>query len=621
MFCFENVLSQQSKYFYGLTSAFSGSNLVEINQQPNLMKKLNYFLAGAFLFAQSVFNAQCTFYPAPPNGLVASYYFNNNVIETISNISAGNTNNGVAYTTDRFGNSNSALDFGNTGSTTALTKQYVSLNNPGIFSGDFTIVYWFKTPSSQNNRRMYLFSIDSTGLSDDLNMELNDASAFWVYWNSQGLPGFWGESVNQYQDNAWHMAVLRRESSNLDFYIDMNLKATYNAGTGTIGTNVNTERGKMNLGFDNATAYYISNYFEPLGFNGQMDDLSLYNIAVNTNVLENYYNNYDLAAWFTFSGNLDDNSGCENTALFATTTSSGADLPSLTTNRFSTGNSAYHFNGNGIIKVDAFTNNPILSCSNFFSNDFSVSFWFKTNANNKRMYGLSVDRSTSFPPYDNLAIEFNDSDYPSPGFWTYWNGQGNPGITEGAMNKYSDNVWHFLAYTRNAGTGLITAYIDTINVGTYIDSSPTIGSNTDTMDIGHYQAPWSLSNPNYNNLGFVGDLDEYKFFRHTLSFTEIRDAFLDPNTAYKSVGIHPTALHNLPVSIYPNPSSGLLQISSPVLIHRVGISDLTGRQLRSFIAGDRIVQADISPLAKGIYLVTLYDTNNTVISTQKIIKE
>lgn len=586
------------------------------------MKKSVQLLTSAFAFALSAMSAQCTFYPAPPGGMVASYYFNNNLVETIANSSAGNTNNNVAYATDRFGNASSALDFNNTILTNALTKEFVSLNNPGIFSGDFTVMYWFKADSTQINRRLYLFSIDSAGVSGNLNIELNDNGAVWAYWNGQGLPGFWSGAYNQYNDDLWHFAVLRRSGTLVELFIDMVLMGTYSQ-SGLMGTNNNSNGGKIVLGYDNAIppSPFPSTYFEGMGFNGQIDDLSLYNVALTTNVISNYYNNYDLAGWFTFSGSVADSSGCGNNAFLANTTGNGIDVPTPTSNRFGTGNSAYHFNGNGLIKIEPFVNNPVIGCSDFFSNDFSVSFWSKTAADNKRQYAFSVDRSTGWPTANNFGIEFNDSDFPSPGFWTYWNGMGLPGITEGAMNKYSDSLWHFVTVTRNVASGWITAYIDADTVGTYQDlSSVTIGSDTDTMDVGHYRGSYGVNYLGFDH-GFVGDLDEFKFHRHTLSYAEISSAYTDANTAYRSAGIHKAPEGKTELAIYPNPSSATFHIKSPAPLGRIVIMDVMGKTVMSVNATSKLAEVDMAHAKAGIYFMSVYNTEGALLSTQKIIKE
>lgn len=587
-----------------------------------MKKTISYLIFAATALAGTT-KAQCSFYPAPPDGMVASYYFNGNLVETISNSSAGTVNNGVSYTTDRFGNSNSALNFANTNTTSALTKQYVSLNNPAIFLGDFTIIYWFKTDASQNNRRMYLLSIDSLVTADNLDMELNDASGYWVYWRSQSLPGYWGEAMNTYNDNQWHMAVLRSTGTEVQFYIDMDYKDTY-PYSGTVGSNSQTAAGKINLGFNNAIpgSPLGPNYFEPYGFNGQIDDLSMYDTALSLEVLSNYYNNYDLAAWFPFSGGLTDFSGAGNIAQLGNTTSNPSDNPSLTNNRFATANSAYSFNGNGFISVNDFASNPVLGCIDYFSNDFTISFWSRTQQDNKRMYAFSVDSTTTNPFINNLGIEFNDSDNSSPGFWAYWNGSGNPGITEGAMNKYSDNVWHFVTLTNDASTGIVNAFIDTVLVGSDTNSVPvTIGSNILNMCLGANWSPHGIANLNYINFGFVGELDEFKFYRHVLTSTEIGNDYTDPNTAYKSTGIISNNKSVAKANIFPNPGNGVFKVTSSQNIGKIVVTNMIGETIKVAETEGKTAEVDFQQSSPGIYFVTIYDTNRSVISVQKLVKK
>ncbi|MFM7486742.1 MAG: hypothetical protein ACKO13_07450 [Cytophagales bacterium] len=123
------------------------------------------------------------------DGLVAHYSFSGDFKDAKSSILG--VNHGASFTTDRFGNPNSALLINNTSSSIQATGQYVSLPNPSnsFFNADFTIVFWFKTVDK--GRRMYLLSNDQTSDCSNLNFELNDGTASYLYWNGTGSPGIY----------------------------------------------------------------------------------------------------------------------------------------------------------------------------------------------------------------------------------------------------------------------------------------------------------------------------------------------------------------------------------------------------------------------------------------------
>lgn len=74
---------------------------------------------------------------------------------------------------------------------------------------------------------------------------------------------------------------------------------------------------------------------------------------------------------------------------------------------------------------------------------------------------------------------------------------------------------------------------------------------------------------------------------------------------------------NSQIRMYPNPANAMLYITSPVRVRAV-ISDVQGRE-QIDVADAR--EIDISKLANGVYMVTMYDDNGLRISVQKLVKE
>jgi len=77
-----------------------------------------------------------------------------------------------------------------------------------------------------------------------------------------------------------------------------------------------------------------------------------------------------------------------------------------------------------------------------------------------------------------------------------------------------------------------------------------------------------------------------------------------------------TVVAGTDIHIYPNPAQATVHIESPVNV-RAMISSLDGKVL---IDEKIAVDVDISRLADGMYMILLYDDNNQVVKTEKLIK-
>ncbi|GAA4463196.1 hypothetical protein GCM10023093_11130 [Nemorincola caseinilytica] len=78
-----------------------------------------------------------------------------------------------------------------------------------------------------------------------------------------------------------------------------------------------------------------------------------------------------------------------------------------------------------------------------------------------------------------------------------------------------------------------------------------------------------------------------------------------------------TSINDVDASIFPNPASNVVNIISPVSV-RALISSVDGKALIDVQEAKTI---DIKGLADGIYIITLFDGNGTLIKTQKLIKQ
>lgn len=83
-----------------------------------------------------------------------------------------------------------------------------------------------------------------------------------------------------------------------------------------------------------------------------------------------------------------------------------------------------------------------------------------------------------------------------------------------------------------------------------------------------------------------------------------------------SVGVNALQTHT-DIHIYPNPTEGMVHISSPVTV-RACVTDLEGR---SAIEKPQCTDLDLGPLAPGMYVVSLFDENGVRVFLQKVVKQ
>ncbi|MBX2905476.1 MAG: hypothetical protein KF744_05525 [Taibaiella sp.] len=130
------------------------------------------------------------------------------------------------------------------------------------------------------------------------------------------------------------------------------------------------------------------------------------------------------------------------------------------------------------------------------------------------------------------------------------------------------------------------------------------GIMTDTSEYGSYAGV--LIQPD-GKLLFYGNEGEYIPYDH--KFPLIR-RFYDP-----SLSIKDQAKHN-PINIFPNPTSGELCITGTDK-PRVIISSLASRKLMDVSAST----IDISHLPDGMYIISVFDTMNNLLKTEKLVKD
>ena len=74
------------------------------------------------------------------------------------------------------------------------------------------------------------------------------------------------------------------------------------------------------------------------------------------------------------------------------------------------------------------------------------------------------------------------------------------------------------------------------------------------------------------------------------------------------------------ITIYPNPATTHIGLSSSKGVDRVLIFNMVGRQMKNYPVGVSDKQYFVGDLPRGIYLVQLLGSNNEVITTKRVSK-
>jgi uncharacterized protein (TIGR02145 family) len=259
------------------------------------MKQSYHFLMILFIscFTTKLYSQSVPSY-VPTNGLVGWWGFNGNSQDGSGNGNHG-TVNGATLTTDRFGNVGAFLFSNNTNN---ITIPNLYQNN--ILS--YSTTGWFKINQSQFGNGGGVILAGNLPLSTPAGLRFTlggPHGCTWQVedgWNTNGVLGI--DSNITYNDNEWHFfaAVFNTnpgliEASAFKIYIDNQLISTrtfqqhWPPGSGfQMGFNVNAPI------INNSLPVIIgnSNSFTA-GFNGVLDDISIYHRALTPQEITNLY--------------------------------------------------------------------------------------------------------------------------------------------------------------------------------------------------------------------------------------------------------------------------------------------------------------------------------------------
>ena len=211
------------------------------------------------------------------NGLVAYYQFNGN-----ANDSSGNENNGTAYgvafSDDRFGNTNSACYVSGVNS-------YVSASASNLPTTNRTVAFWFDAYDVTKGRSLLGYGGGTCGSSFLMNINNPDGGA--NKFETQGqcrsnrLLTPLGNTVGQ-----WHHWAVTFLGNRITMFLDgiqLGTTNTFSMPTSVVGKNLIIGMAVAPSG----TGPYSDSNLAP--FIGVIDDVRIYNLALSTNEVQQLY--------------------------------------------------------------------------------------------------------------------------------------------------------------------------------------------------------------------------------------------------------------------------------------------------------------------------------------------
>ena len=218
------------------------------------------------------------------SGLVGYWPFCGNANDESSNGNNGTPFNGVALTTDRFGNANSAYSFDG-------VDDYIEVNNSTSINSlinDFSLSIWYSTSTSisSDNRNLLCKSQGAGPLNKWIVMKSNGTGFYPEgiglisnpVLNSTSFNGFIYTS-NVVPNNQWHNISIVKESNNLKIYINGSL-----IQTSPITNSLNLNTANLRIGGDEISSVNNDHFWS-----GLLDDIGIWNRALTATEIQQLY--------------------------------------------------------------------------------------------------------------------------------------------------------------------------------------------------------------------------------------------------------------------------------------------------------------------------------------------
>ena len=415
-------------------------------------------------------------------GPFAHYTFNGNANDVSGNGNDGTIVGDVTYSTDRFGNSNSAITLNGlddhvlvTDSESQTISNELTITAYVNYSGSDQIHTIASKYANIEGRMEYHFSIENTG-----------KLRFW--WTSSGGVAGGGQDELFFGSapvptNSWQFIAVTFKDGAVRLWHNSIEDDVQNSSVSTIFNSSEP----LSIGFTQENAG------NDHPFDGSLDDVRLFNRALNSSEIDSIKNetrhDADLVAHYPFNGNANDESG--NGHNF-THNDAG-----LTTDRFKIGDAAFVFNG-----TSDYAEAPL---TDFDLTQSAFSLWAKRKSLSSR--------------YENLL--FLDEGAYQEIFYIHYNPAGQVQV-----KMMENNVASNIVYAQNAITDTLFHHIfvnvkgnTAGSVEIYIDGF--LQTNGVINDQGQGDIPISRLTLSHYDAPFNGKIDDVTIWSRNLAETEI----------------------------------------------------------------------------------------------------
>jgi hypothetical protein len=402
------------------------------------------------------------------------------------------------------------------------TDEYVEILDSDDFTvTDFSVSLWFNSSGSTGADQIMMSNYDWDGEWTILRLQNSGDILFQVDDGSNPL-GSVTSLASTYMDGDWHHVVVTRNTGGdvLSMYIDGSLSNS--SGDDTDLTSINSlESFFIGKQGDGETNY----------FNGKIDDVLIYNKALNSTQVTDLYN----------LGNRQiQNRALNNTGLVGYWTMDTEDLEWGQTSaevRDKSGN-GYHGNsanmtsGNEVTgKVDgaldfngtdeyASTSSSI-GLTNPTTDEFSVCYWINLDDSSAERY--VIGKAATSGKYVFRHVIGGGAIYQ----WI-WDGSQNPSTNTGII---LENRWYHVCATWDTSTAIM--YLDSVNKS----------SNTKSLNSFSDPSVLHFGRGDYTNQYLLnGRLDEVRIYNRELSATEVANLYNDSAKKFKMSHVNDRSL-------------------------------------------------------------------------------
>jgi hypothetical protein len=560
----------------------------------------------------------------PTNGLVGWWPFNGNANDESGNGNNG-TVNGATLVNDRLGNAASAYNFNG-------VNDFIRCNSAGPTGvTSVSISIWLKTSQSSYAQ---IFGYGNEGVSGSaVRIQTNSgcsngAIAFDTYDNvkrfNNSYSNLWENYCFVYDISAGNSVSV------VKVYKDGQLVNSV-CQTIVLSNNNFAATNPIAIGrYHGVAASQLPAYFQ-----GEMDDIGIWNRALTQQEITNLYNASTpppcnplpvnlmsgLVGYWPFCGNANDESGNGNNC-------SVNNGPLLGNDRFGNSNSAYLFDG-----IDDWiqTNNAFLQTDL----PHTISMWWLTTDSSKTNQTLF---NTNPHTLENLAFHYSGSNPNPPYGIAYGLGNGNSGASswnimnpdngQVAMNG-GFNSWHHCVWVKDS-TYRWQIYIDGIQ-GLNFTSALNTGSQTANLRFGAENNGVPTGGAN-----FKGYIDDICVWNRALSPQEISQLY-NQNICYQTITVTDTLLINVhltglnpityqnTIKVFPNPAGDHVTIDfgtnyASLNGYTLRIDNTLGQTVFTSPVQQPSAYIDLNSWSGvGVYFVYLVDALGHTVDVRKIV--